>query len=288
MDDGFDPEGLAASEEDARTWLRHPARTARRIVVRTAAGESLAAICKDPEMPGKRLVRKWLATRPAFAAAMLEARAVAGRPLRGRESSYCEVTAQAICVRLCEGEAMRSILAGADMPGYSTVYRWLADQPDFASAVALARQIQGDRLAEQGWEMAQAGTPETARLLDVQLKHLRWYAGKLSPRKYGAFRPFEVYPEDHDENGRKRLNILIRHFEIEVGEDGVRRVVSWAPNPETGEADREPPRPETAPGVGRWTPPVKTLVRPAPEPEVEALDEDEDDEGSEFEADWGD
>jgi hypothetical protein len=274
MDDGFDDGGgVPASEADGRRWLRYSAQVARRIVARTARGETLASIGRDPEMPAARVVQAWLSKRPEFAAAMREARAVAGAPLRGRRSSYCAATASAIVVRLCEGEAMRSILAGADMPAYSTVYRWLLNEPEFASAVALARRIQGDRLAEEGWELALAGTPETAYLTEVRLKHLRWYAGKLSPRKYGAFRPFDVHPEDRDENGRKRLDILYRHFEIEVGEDGVKRVVSWCPNPDTGEAEREPEK--AAPAAQRWTPPVKRLVEPKAAAAADAADDDD-------------
>jgi len=57
--------------------------------------------------------------------------------------------------------------------------------------VALARVVQGDRLAEQGWEMAREVTPETAFATRVKLEQLRWYAGKLAPRKYGVLKPSE-------------------------------------------------------------------------------------------------
>lgn len=87
--------------------------------------------------------------------------------------------------RLCAGEAMCAICADPSMPAASTVYRWMGEQAAFREAVGLARQIQSDRLAEQGLALAEAATPETAYLTDVRLKHLRWFIVKLWPRKYG-------------------------------------------------------------------------------------------------------
>jgi hypothetical protein len=136
-------------------------------------------------MPSVRTVRKWIEGRPRFAAAMAAARAEAGRSLSGRTSSYCRTTAEAIFERLCAGEAMGAICADPSMPAASTVYRWMAAEAEFREAVGLARQIQSDRLAEQGLALAEAATPETAYLTDVRLKHLRWFIVKLWPRKYG-------------------------------------------------------------------------------------------------------
>jgi hypothetical protein len=128
--------------------------------------------------------------------------------------------AEAICARLCLGEAMVSILRDVEMPGYSTVFGWLAQIPEFAAAVGLARDIQGLRLAELGWEDACSVTPQTAFALRVKLEHLRWYAGKLAPRKYGPMlgvRAEGVEAGGQGAGGRgapaPRLNINITEFE---------------------------------------------------------------------------
>ena len=60
-------------------------------------------------------------------------------------------------------------------------------------AVRLAREIQADMLGARGWEMALAAERADARLTDVRLRHLRWYAGKLSPRVYGPSKAVEPW-----------------------------------------------------------------------------------------------
>ena len=47
---------------------------AEEICDRLAQGESLYAICKDPEMPREKTVRMWAETRPAFASKYARAR----------------------------------------------------------------------------------------------------------------------------------------------------------------------------------------------------------------------
>jgi hypothetical protein len=87
---------------------------------------------------------------------------------------------------------VKDIMADPDMPGYSTYFRWQNQFPEFRRAVALAREICALRLAEEGWEDACAVTPATAFATRVKLEHLRWYAGKLAPRRYGALKAMEA------------------------------------------------------------------------------------------------
>ncbi len=203
-----------------RAWPYSPG-TALRIVRRTRAGESLRAICRSEGMPGPRTVRRWMEARPRFGRAMAAARAEAGRCLTGRTSEYCEATAAAVFERLCAGEAMVSICADPQMPVASTVYRWLSEQADFRAAVGLARQIQGDRLAETGWEMALAATTKTAYVTEVRLKHLRWYAGKLWPRKYGPVRglALEALEGEAEPGPPQPMTVVVKKF-TQVPETG--------------------------------------------------------------------
>jgi hypothetical protein len=149
-------------------------------------------------MPCVRTVVARAAEDPTFGAAMRAAREAAGLGLTGRPRlAYCAATGEAICERLCAGEAMVSVLRDVEMPGYSTVYRWLREEASFREAVAIARDVQGLRLAELGWEDACAVTPETAFATRVKLEHLRWYAGKLAPRKYGAMKAVDPVKARH-------------------------------------------------------------------------------------------
>jgi hypothetical protein len=205
------------------------------VVVGTRAGLVLKEVCAAPGMPSVRAVVGWSRKDPAFAAELRAAREAAGLGVQGgARSSYCAETAEAICARLCLGEAMVSILRDVEMPGYSTVFGWLAEIPEFRAAVALARDIQGLRLAELGWEDACSVTPETAYALRVKLEHLRWYAGKLAPRKYGALAPLP--PEGFgwadaapDAREPPKLQISVTRFKVSPGGE----VMALPPRSET-------------------------------------------------------
>jgi hypothetical protein len=203
-------DGVPASPDDPKRWRRWPSATAAEIVRRTAAGETMMAICRDPRMPGHTIVCRWMAKRPAFRQAIDEARVAAGRSMTDT-STYCRETAEAIFQRLCAGEGLIRICRDPSMPANMTVYRWMAKHEDFRSAIALAREIAAEMYFEKGWELADDATPETAYLTDVKLKHLRWHAGKLSPRRYGALRPQDPAPP-HDEDDRGNLTVVIKRY----------------------------------------------------------------------------
>ena len=207
----MDGGGDAAVRVDRRGQvLRWSAEAAERVIARTAAGEPLLSMCKEPGMPAFRTVMQWLARRPVFAAALLEARRAGGGPFNGRKSIYCVETAQAIFDRLSDGEGIAAICRDPTMPGYSTVRRWIRENPDFREAMATARDLYAERAFERGREICEGVTPKTAQAAKVQLTHLRWEAGRLAPRKYGAIRPVEA-PEE----GGGGLNVYLKTFVLD-------------------------------------------------------------------------
>jgi hypothetical protein len=237
--DGFhDGASVPASVTDARRSQRWSRAVGEAVLRRVEAGESLPAIGLDPTMPAARTMRGWIEKRPAFRAAMEVARSVAGRSFAGRTSTYCRETCEVIYERLCAGEAMVAICNDPTMPVQSTAYKWMKERDDFRRAVGLAREIQGDRLGAKGWEMAQAATPQTARMTEMQLRHLRWYAGKLSPRVYGPAKAVESWaaagetgpppPPPVVQPEPKITGVTRKSFWTEVGPDGRVRVrASW-------------------------------------------------------------
>lgn len=238
--DGFhDGAGAPASATDARRFLRWSKAVAEEIVRRTGEGEALRAICRDPAMPAVRVAQRWLKERPRFAQAMAEARAAAGRRFVGRPSSYCRETAEAIFERLCGGEAVTDICADPDMPAPSTVYKWMRDQPEFGRAVALAREVQGDRLAAEARGIARAVTPASARADEVRLRHFRWDAAKMAPRRYGTVGVTAAWAaggEDGPPEPRRiGRAITLKTFWLEAGPDGRTRVRARWYDPDLGQ-----------------------------------------------------
>lgn len=172
---------------DPRTF-RWGIAAAREILRRTLAGESLCSICRDPAMPSTNSVCRWARERPAFAAALEAARVAAGHGRPGARSTFCEETAQAIFERVCGGEALTAVCQDPAMPVMATVWAWRAKHAEFGTAMKAAFELRAEHLYEQGWEIAQGVTPETAYATEVKLRHLRWHVGKMAPKKYGTLK----------------------------------------------------------------------------------------------------
>lgn len=94
-----------------------------------------------------------------------------------------------ICERLAEGESLRSICRDEDMPGMSTIFRFLRDEANEAARqqYAQAREDQADadadKISEQA-DLVAAGKadPQAAR---VAIDAWKWAAGKRKPKVYG-------------------------------------------------------------------------------------------------------
>lgn len=119
----------------------------------------------------------------------------------GRPSSYNQDTADMICERLSCGESLRSICRDEDSPGLSTVFKWLANVPEFREQYAHAREAQAEALFDEIIEIAdtpQIGQKTVSKATGVEIteadmiEHRRlqvdarkWIASKLAPKKYG-------------------------------------------------------------------------------------------------------
>ena len=279
MDDNDEPSGAAAptpgqppgkSRSRARAsagplWtrtrgsVRWSVALGRRICARVAGGEVLYAMLREDGMPTAQTVGTWARERPDFAEALAQARRNGGRPSRpdgkggvqwgGGVWTYCEATAHEIFERLCEGQSLTAIARDPTMPSLSTICYWRRRMPEFEQTVRTGREIQAEMFCDLGWELAGSATPETAFVTQVQLTQLRWMSGVMAPRTY---RLKMVEPE----RPREVVTALYRRFEIEIDpQTGLRTVVGYCPNPETGEVERE--------DVPGWRPPPGVLTFPA-------------------------
>jgi hypothetical protein len=204
------------------------------LCARVAAGESQLSICAEPGMPCRSTLWRWTKQHAEFAEAFWRARVAGGvAQANGPGSSYNEAAAAEIYARLCEGESLTRICADAAMPAMSTVFAWRRRHAAFDAAMRTAREVQAERFCDLGWEIAQAVTPETAKATAVKLGQLRWTAAVLSPKRYGRLKPLDA------DVPPPVTTFLVRTFGAEKGADGTLRVVSYAPDPETGRVVRE-------------------------------------------------
>lgn len=237
---------------DARGRWQWSEELGAEIVRRTAAGTQLRAICRAPDMPEFRTVQKWLSRKPAFKAAMHDARLSAGLPLRGPKPSYCDETAEAIWKRLAAGEPLVKIVADADMPCWTTVHRWMNEHAAFRQALLSARTWLAECAFQTGWEICMGVTPETARAARVQLAHLRWHTGKLGPKTYGPHKAADATPAS-----REVLHVYTKKFVC-------------GPGREPGQWSEEPPEHlysmvstgDKGPDAGMPLPPPDVLREP--------------------------
>jgi len=121
----------------------------------------------------------------------------------GRPTVFTRQVADIICIRISEGESLKSITQDEEMPDRATVYRWLAADPAFCDMYTRAREDQADTLADEIMAIADE-TPDLNPILDkhgalieIQLHSAyiqwqkqridarKWTAMKLKPKKYG-------------------------------------------------------------------------------------------------------
>jgi hypothetical protein len=120
----------------------------------------------------------------------------------GRPSSFTQEIADTICERLADGESLRSICSGENMPNRATVFRWLAGSTLFSDQYARARDAQADAFADDIVAIADEcrkgvkivtkanGDVETTEIDMIERARLqvdarKWIASKLKPKKYG-------------------------------------------------------------------------------------------------------
>lgn len=122
----------------------------------------------------------------------------------GRPSDYSEELAESICLRLAEGESLRSVCRDEGMPCKKTVLRWISRFPEFRAQYVRAKEEGAEAIAEELFDIADDGSNDWMEKLDrdgeaigwqlngehVQRSKLRidtrkWYLSKIMPKKYG-------------------------------------------------------------------------------------------------------
>ncbi|MBV8060489.1 MAG: terminase small subunit protein [Alphaproteobacteria bacterium] len=114
-------------------------------------------------------------------------------------------TADEILERITEGESLRAICRSDNMPNISTVMKWLEEFPLFQKQYARACELRADTLVEKALQII--STPEFGEETEtttgpdgtivkvkrgdmiqhrrLQYDAIRWYAGKVRPKKWG-------------------------------------------------------------------------------------------------------
>lgn len=161
---------------------------------------------------------------------------------------YSPRITERICDHLARGEAWVNICKAPGMPSYNAYFVWQKRHPEFARAVALARQAGADLKADRALEVAQKTTSATVQADRLHVGTLLKHAALIAPRQWGA----RAAAGEGDgagggqgagahggRRGKTVLEIRIRRFERVVGPDGIAFVRELKPE---GEARKRGPR----------------------------------------------
>jgi hypothetical protein len=215
----------------ARTGVRvrYSEELGAEICARVAAGESVAAICRDEGMPNATSVHDWSRKDPEFGEAYRAAarqaqldrrradveRFARARDNRGRWSTYTPEMGVEICARIAEGQTLVAIAADPAMPCAATILNWARRVPEFADAYAEARQLAADWLADEAREIALATTPEWVWADRLKFDVIRWLTARLAPKKYvERLVVAQVQAEAAAGDGRKTVRIEVTKFQL--------------------------------------------------------------------------
>ncbi|MCV9940932.1 hypothetical protein OIU35_31665 [Boseaceae bacterium BT-24-1] len=106
-------------------------------------------------------------------------------PKRGRPTEYTREIADEVCLRMIEGESLRSICKEERFPSEGAVRMWAVNDRDgFAARYARAREAQMDAHAEDIVEISDAKDEDSNRAR-LRVDTRKWLMAKIAPKKYG-------------------------------------------------------------------------------------------------------
>jgi predicted secreted protein len=156
----------------------------------------------------------------------------------GRPSKYTEAIALSICEQLSEGIPLREICRQEGMPAWRTVYDWMWRNEQLSTAIARARDIGYDKMAEECLYIADnlhmgkkkvftSGADDDEDSVTVteedmlghrklQIETRLKLLAKFNPKRYGDFKP-EEEKIDHlivDVEVKTRMDVAIKRLEL--------------------------------------------------------------------------
>jgi hypothetical protein len=157
---------------------------------------------------------------------------------QGRPSKYSEEIVLSICEQLSEGIPLREICRQEGMPAWRTVYDWMWRNEQLSTAIARARDIGYDKMAEECLFIADnlhigtkkvysSGAEEGEDSMTVteedmlghrklQIETRLKLLAKFNPKRYGDYKAPEekIDPTVIDVEVRNMMDVAIKRLEL--------------------------------------------------------------------------
>ena len=109
------------------------------------------------------------------------------RSKKDRKKRYSMKIVKKVCVRIAEGESLRTIVLDDDMPSMPTIFKWLNEHEEFRFLYQDARAAMADSFFEKflgHLDDVEKGriSPQAGKVL---LDGEKWVMGRLNCPKYG-------------------------------------------------------------------------------------------------------
>lgn len=114
----------------------------------------------------------------------------------GRPDIFTKELADEVCKRIADGKSLRSVCKENDMPGMTTVFKWLRENEGFTKQYARAcverTEAQQEEMLEIGDNAishSETADPKAANAVvsayKLKADNLKWSMSKMQPKKYG-------------------------------------------------------------------------------------------------------
>ncbi len=99
--------------------------------------------------------------------------------------AYNPTIALHVCYEIACGIPMREIAARHGLPDRATIFGWVLDVPEFATAYLRARELAAHGMADDLPALADTATGENTQAVRLQVETRRWVLSRMLPRVYG-------------------------------------------------------------------------------------------------------
>lgn len=108
-----------------------------------------------------------------------------GKKSVGRPSIWTEEMKIRMFDLISTGSGISEIAGKDGFPAACTIYRLMAEDDEFATCIARAREAQQEHEMDYCIQLADSATPEDWNVKKLQIWARQWRASKLAPKKWG-------------------------------------------------------------------------------------------------------